>query len=958
MVNKYYISRRIATLLTFVVIGFYQLLASYGKYPVQNFSPATYKAGIQNIDFAQNRNMSLFVANNLGVLSYNGNDWEVHAYKTGKKIRSLAFDDRTDRLYIGSQGEFGYFTEKWEFISLLDKIPKDAADFDEVWDVFLLDDYAYFCTFQGIYVFDGTSISVISRAGGFSKSFYTNGKLFTQSEQGDLFEIRGLEIIPTYLKNPNQRVITGIISQAEGYLLFYNSGEIEFSTPFGNYEQYDDLINALKGRYVNHVFQLSDTRLVVATQTSGLFLYNLQNQSLENITTREGLSSNACLRSFQDYAGNLWVGTQNGIALIDINSPVRFVSQGIGIQGSGYDVFEQSEGTYFTTSNGIYFLAKNSLQGVFLAGTEGPAYGMQKIAGKLYAGHHMGLFLLENGQAKQVAATEGLWQIKQLRAKPEFAIAGTYSGLYLFKLDANMRLQPVRKIDGFNESSRFFEEDRQGKIWVSQFYKGLYHLTLSTDLTVAAVERLSGSADIPIDEQVIISTIDNEFYLATDAGVYQLNQSTNEVIPAELFAETIGNQPVYLLVQDYKKNIHVIAENLVGFFKQISPNNYVFVPSSLFQMRYYFNNDLLNVSMNANHGVWFNANEGFIHYRPQLEKRVQLEKPFIVSDVTSVTEDSLLYAKQPFTPQTASVSALMVSQNAKVLQFAVESYQFVGVSNQQFRYFLKGFDEHYSNWTNTTVKEYANLPTGNYEFLVQTRNALGSIITSSPLLFAIDPPFYKTYYAKVFYFILAGLLLFQVLRFQRSRYKKQANQIEEKRKQELAEKQQKLVEIEQRKEQEVLQLKEEKIQSELLHLNSLLAASTMNLVVKNEFIETIKDELKQVKEIGKNIETKSALEKIVKKIDATLRVQEDWDQFEHHFNQVHGDFLNRLRNKFHDLTPNEQKLCAFLRLNLNTKDIANLMGISLRGVEIARYRLRKKLDLQKGQNLSKFVLEY
>ena len=78
---------------------------------------------------------------------------------------------------------------------------------------------------------------------------------------------------------------------------------------------------------------------------------------------------------------------------------MRFVNQEIKLQGSGYEVFETQEGTYYTTSNGIYFLAKNTTQSVFLKGTEGPAYSMQKINQKLYAGHHTGLFLLENGTA-------------------------------------------------------------------------------------------------------------------------------------------------------------------------------------------------------------------------------------------------------------------------------------------------------------------------------------------------------------------------------------------------------------------------------------------------------------------------------------------------------------------------------------------------------------------------------
>ncbi|MCB9351697.1 MAG: hypothetical protein H6573_30000 [Lewinellaceae bacterium] len=70
------------------------------------------------------------------------------------------------------------------------------------------------------------------------------------------------------------------------------------------------------------------------------------------------MESNACLRSFQDYSGNLWVGMQNRIALIHLNSPMRFLNQEINIQGSGYEAFETVDGTYFTTSNGIYFPGK------------------------------------------------------------------------------------------------------------------------------------------------------------------------------------------------------------------------------------------------------------------------------------------------------------------------------------------------------------------------------------------------------------------------------------------------------------------------------------------------------------------------------------------------------------------------------------------------------------------------
>lgn len=946
------------TFLAFSIFFVSQSFGFTGKYPIQNFTPKQYKAGIQNIDFAQNGDMTIFVANNLGVLSFNGMDWETHASKSGKKKRSLAFDKSIHRLYVGSQGEFGFFHEDWTYESLVEKIPTDQRDFDEVWDVFLHNSKVFFCTFQSIYVYDGQAISVIQHEDGFDRTFLVEDRLFTQSSVGQLFEIKDENLLQALPQKQNKEIIAGIVQEQEGYLIFYNSGNIELTSRFGLADQYEDLSRALQGKYVNHVLQLSDTRLVISTQTAGLFLFDFQTGAIKNITTVDGLLSNACLRAFQDFRGKLWVGMQNGIALIDINSPVRFINQEIDIQGSGYEVYEEDNGTYFTTSNGIYYLSKKGEKSVFLKGTEGPAYGLQKIAGKLYAGHHTGLFELDEGKAIRRATTDGLWQVKQLRSNPEYAIGGTYSGLYLFKINRRRALEPVGNIEGFNESSRFFEEDPKGRIWVGQFYKGLYQLKLTGDLTETTVKKVSDDFDLPLDEQIIICNIDNELYLATMEGMYKIDLNTDQIVKADLFAKDVGEQPVYLIRQDKKKNIHIVTENMVGYFKQISADNYVFVPSSLYQLRYSFNNDLLNVSVHTENGVLFNANEGFIHYNPELENRIAFDQPLMISGVYSVTLDSILYAREPFGLKPQNIEPIVVPHRAKVLKFTVESFQFNEINNQQFRYFLKGMDEVYEPWGNTAFKEYSNLQEGEYEFHFQTRDHLGQIITSQPFYFEVKPPFYRSNLAKIVYVFMGVLALFWVSRVQKRRYKQKAKEIEKDKQQALAAEQQKLNEIEKQKNRELLQLRQEKMESELSHLNNLLAASTMNLVVKNEFMENIKLELKHIRQKWENRELKKDVEKVVREIDSALRLQEDWEQFEYHFDKVHGDFLSRLRDQFADLSPNEQKLCAFLRLNLNTKEVANLMNISARGVEVARYRLRKKLGLQKGENLSKFVLEY
>lgn len=931
----------------FLLLTCLQVMAVTGKFPIKNFTPNEYKSGIQNIDFAQNRDMNLFVANNLGVLSFNGNEWEVHAYNTGKKQRSLAFDTNYNRLYVGSQGDFGYFEDDWKYVSLNDLIPSDAPDFDEVWDVFIDDRNIYFCTFQGIYLYDGESISVIKKSGGFNRSFLTGNRLFTQSSKGELFEIEGDRVSNLILQGKKNQIVAGIIARDQGHIIFYNSGQIEYTNNHEVTDVFIDLARVLEGKYVNHILQLSDARLIISTQRAGLFLFDEQNGIIDNISTKDGLQSNACLRSFQDFTGNLWVGMQNGIALIDINSPLKLIDNNINLQGSGYEALETGEGTYFTTSNGIYFQENNTATSIFLDGTEGPAYGMQMINNKLYAGHHTGLFLLENGTAKRCAFTNGIWVVKRLLSNPQYAIGGTYSGLYLFRINQREELEAVQNIAGFNESSRFFEEDRKGRIWVGQYYKGLYQLQLSETLTEVSVLKSPESFNLDFGKQIILSKVAEELYLGTDKGIFKIDQSSDNVVPDGLFSGVTGEDWVYLLAQDNQKNVYIFTEAMVGFFKQVSTMNYAYVPSSLFQLRQSFNNDLLTVSTNVKNGVFFNANEGFIHYSPHLEERLILEKKPLVSKIYSVAEDSLLYARSPFQSRPETLEPVKIIQGTKVLKFVVESFNYKDVNNRQFRYFLKGFDDDYGDWSGVTFKEYTNLKEGDYEFFVQTSNYLGETVTGIPISITVVPPFYKSTLAKILYSLLIVIILGLIYRLQRQYYKGKQLRTELMRQEELAEKQ-----------NELKKLKDEQIESELRHVNNLLAASTMNLVVKNEFMENIKEEIKQVK-MNKRIEdAQKALERIVKEIETTLKVQEDWKQFEYHFDRVHGDFLSRLTNEFIDLTPGEQKLSAFLRLKMDTKEIANLMGISLRGVEVARYRLRKKLGLDKHDNLSKFILEY
>jgi DNA-binding CsgD family transcriptional regulator len=132
----------------------------------------------------------------------------------------------------------------------------------------------------------------------------------------------------------------------------------------------------------------------------------------------------------------------------------------------------------------------------------------------------------------------------------------------------------------------------------------------------------------------------------------------------------------------------------------------------------------------------------------------------------------------------------------------------------------------------------------------------------------------------------------------------------------------------------------------------------MQIIQKSKSFVAIKHDLRKLyKDLGKN-PASGKVNMIIKKIDRSIDTEQQWQVFESHFENVHEEFLNRIKAKYPDLSPRELKLCAYLRLNISSKEIANLMNISVRGVEISRYRLRKKLGLDHETNLTDFILSY
>lgn len=145
-------------------------------------------------------------------------------------------------------------------------------------------------------------------------------------------------------------------------------------------------------------------------------------------------------------------------------------------------------------------------------------------------------------------------------------------------------------------------------------------------------------------------------------------------------------------------------------------------------------------------------------------------------------------------------------------------------------------------------------------------------------------------------------------------------------------------------------LEREKLDAQLAFNQKQLTTHALHLARKNEVLESLKQ---QVEGLEPNRE---GLQKLIRTIDFDLRDDDNWEHFNRYFEQVHSNFHSRVKSRFPEVTPGELRLLALLKMNLSSKEIANILNISSEGIKKARYRLRKKLDLQSDASLQEAAM--
>ena len=878
----------------------------------------------------------ILFANSETLLLFNGTSWNNYPSPNGSVIRSVKYVD--NKTYIGTHSDFGYY-EKYndgtlKYTSLVDELDLNIEEDEEFWNIMTLDNWIIFQSISRLIFIDknNSDVKYLKFKGIINHSFSINRQIYVALDTGLYKLVNGQ---PELIIGSNQipsTLIVNLFNFSKGLLILTADNGFYLLNSSGDVSKVPSSLDVIQNNLsIFSAIQLSDLSFAIGTVGQGLFLLDSDLKTYKIINKSKGLANNTILSLYEDSNSNIWLGLDNGITVINNNSPFSVYNDNNGVLGTVYATKLYNDILYIGTNQGLFYKKYNSNDSFkFIENTNGQVWSLIEIDGTLFCGHNNGTYIVKDANVIKIRDTSGSWTFRKLSNDSSDILEGSYYGLKVLSKQNNSWVVK-NNVSGFDISSRFFEISNNGKIIVSHGYNGVYKLSVSSDF--------KNIIDYELDSIAVkggntsLSKFDNNIYYNYEKGMLKYNSLTNNFSKDTLLSNLSSKNLLYGIIRNdfdgklwlfSENNIHYVYRDLVTGKKKVSS-----IVSSLEQRRTVFE----NISKIDKSKYLLGTNNGYISLDLDNYKLSPPEININKIEAFKLSQDPVAVSKNEF---------VQLEYNSNNLRF------YANVSNYQkfqpitFEYFLDGYISKWVSISEVPFIEFNNLKPGDYEFKIRAK--IGNLYSSNSdsFLFTVERPWYFSNFMIANYFLVFLIIFFLFNKSYEKYYRDKEQKI-------IRINQNKLELVEVERKQALMAVENNKLQNDIESKNRELAISTMSMIKKNQFLSKIKSDLKK-SESGDKIFS------VIKMIDRNLNNKDDWKFFEEAFNNADKDFLKKVKSSHPSLTNNDLRLCAYLRLNLSSKDIAPLLNISLSSVEIKRYRLRKKMQLTHNEGLTDHLL--
>lgn len=926
---------------------------------VTQYSKTDYKAGSQNWSVCQDTNKLMFFGNNEGLLSFNGNNFNLIKMPRNQAARSI-YIDKNNTIYAGSFEEFGYFQKdkygNYIYRSLSAHLKNYKMQNDEIWHIIEFKGKIIFQSFTSIFIWDGKTVTgnrynftflyaqefqnqlyIYSHQNGFCR-FNLNSKEFVKMNEVP-FRSAVIKLLPV------RSNFSYIITESEGIFTFDGEEFTKFNT---------DAEEGLAKWGVNKAVFTQDSLIVIGTIQNGAFAINTKGKKIWELNTTNVLQNNTVLGMYCDKENNVWLALDKGIAMINLGNSLQFIHSFTPSIGSIYSVAFQNPNLYLATNQGLYraklSLADRKITDIrYDVQTRGQIWDIFQADGQLFCGNNYETFeILPNGQNRVVAPVKGgMCMTRGNIYNKEVLVQGTYNEICIYTKENN-QWKFSHSLAGFYNPIKTIQVDFQGNIWASHLHKGLYRITLKEDLKtidkMVKYNTLDGENELPIR----VYSINNRVIFSDNNSYYIYDDLHNKIVPFGELNKSIGKFSQSHNVCFYKSTLYWFIKNEEAALVQIRGNDIKIVDRIHFSALQNQTVDNSENIIHASNNYSLLTFENGLGLYTSVKNHINYRMPLLALQRVEVRDKKSLL-KENITVTDEKKVKFRHTKNS--ITFTLSFPYYSNKNDLMFRYRLDGLGEKWGALTSQNVKQYEYLSPGTYTFNAEVLTNEGKVIGELQYRFTVNPPVYWSAWFRMIYLLIFIFMLYMLYRYMKRRYslrnEKYFKEQEDLRKKEI-----------EKREQQILTLEKEKLETELTLKSKDLAASTMSLIKKNELLTTIKEEIVTLKKTLGNQYPNKYYDKLIKLLDENISSEADWSIFQTNFDRIHENFFRNLHQKYPELTSNDLRFCAYLRLNLSTKDIAHLMNISPKGVEVGRYRIRKKIGIPSTKSLTEFMIEF
>lgn len=886
---------------------------------VENYNKSNYQGDNQIWNVVQGKDNTMYFANNHYLLRYDGVKWEKYTLPNKTIIRSILIEG--DKIYSGSYKEFGYWYRKegkMHYVSVTKNLRLfDEKDNEEIWKIFRFNGSLYFQSFNDVFIYNGKHIQKIKFPFLISYCFVVDQNLYVASVAKGTFKMNGSRIANPKGWNVLKNCVVHAIEKYKNKTYIFTQKKGIFTVEKEGLRSWNNPLNeVLKSSTINVGKFTKNNKLIVGTGNKGVFIYDFKSDTYKNIDRKNVLMNNSILSIGFDKENDLWLGLDNGIAHVEINSPISIFYDNSGILGSVYSVATTNKGYLIATNHGVFEFDSGKFK--MMPNTQGQAWNITEINNKYIIGHNDGTFSYENGSLSKINNISGGWNLSKSSINNTY-FQSTYSGVVVYDNLSDFTQKKV--INELSKPIKYVAQNKKNEIWAADNYRGLYRVVYDDNFKTRKVENITQQSKIKNDFGVKIFEFRNEILFLINNSWYTYNSITNKLEENELFNQNFKKVSDVISIDE--DHFMVLQDGILYHIKATG-NKFLW---NIIQAKYYKGkliNDNLRIFKHANHYL-LNLDDGFISLQLKYEN-----KQNSAVKIESFNEENLM-------PNDSKIK-----YNTE-LQINVISGIY-GASKPNLFYKIDNGKEFISVANGLIVLN--NLSSGDHSVNVFKHDGANYDNVAS-FEFSVAKPWYFSFWMILLYLLIIGAVLFFYYKWNKLRYMQklrlQAEELKHQRE---------ILEMELKAENELNMQEYQKhiLELELQTKSSEVAGKSLSIAKQSEMIENIQNILDSEKDFNK---LKSEIKKAIKINEVN---KHEWEIFETNLNQIHNEFIINLSKKYPNLTPKDIKLCVYLKMNLSSKEIAPMMNISFRGVELHRYRLRKKLNLSQEENLSKFLL--